>query len=176
MHKSELRQHVRMMKRQFTAAQLRELSKPIVRRLLVHPRLKSAQTILMYCSLDDEVDTHGVLDQLVVAGKTVLLPVVVSETEMELRRYTCPEDLQSGFFNILEPIGEVFTDYAQIDLAVIPGMSFDRRGNRLGRGKGYYDRLLPLLTNAYKLGICFDFQRLPGIPTEATDVVMDELV
>ena len=95
---------------------------------------------------------------------------------MELRHYRGPQDLQGGFFNIMEPVGEVFSNYERVDVAVVPGMAFDSRNNRLGRGRGYYDRLLPLLTNAYKIGICFDFQRLPGIPSEATDQPMDEVI
>ena len=64
---------------------------------------------------------------------------------------------------------------ASIDLAIIPGVSFDRKGNRLGRGKGYYDRLLNKL-NVYKIGICFQFQLTePGLPTEDSDIPMDEV-
>ena len=95
---------------------------------------------------------------------------------MELRRYSGPQDLITGFFNISEPTGELFTQYADIDVAVVPGMAFDSRNNRLGRGRGYYDRMLPKLPQAYKIGICFDFQLLPGIPTDANDVAMDEIL
>ena len=74
----------------------------------------------------------------------------------------------------MEPTGRSFTDYASIDLAVIPGMAFDTSGNRLGRGKGYYDRFLSLLPPyIYKIGVCFDFQKFNEIPSEATDVTMD---
>lgn len=176
MKKSDLRTLVRMQKRQFTEQQLRELSAPIIQRLLALPAVHQAKTILMYYSLPDEVDTHRALDLLIGAGKNVLLPVVVSETRMELHRYTGPQDLQGGFFDIMEPIGERFTDYGQIDVAVVPGMAFDTRGNRLGRGKGYYDRFLSQLPHTYKIGICFPFQKLPGIPTDDNDVKMDEVI
>lgn len=176
MHKNELRQHIHLLKKQFSTAELTELSKPIISRLMVHPSIKRAKTVLLYYSLPDEVCTHDAVNLLLEQGKTVLLPVVVSDTDMELRVYTGPADLSEGFFGIKEPIGQLFTDYELIDVAVIPGMGFDSRGNRLGRGKGYYDRLLPRLTNAFKLGMCFAFQRMPGIPTEPTDVVMDEII
>jgi len=55
-------------------------------------------------------------------------------------------------------------------------MGFDGRMNRLGRGRGYYDRMLPKLTRAYKIGLCFDFQKMPGIPTEENDVKVDEVL
>lgn len=165
-----------MQKQQFSRQQLTELSRSVIKRLMASPKMKAAKTVLMYYSLDDEVDTHDAVDVILKQGKTVLLPKVISETEMELRRYTGPQDLQDGFFNIMEPSGELFENYAEIDLAVVPGMAFDSRNNRLGRGKGYYDRMLPKLINAYKIGVCFDFQRLPGIPADENDICMDEII
>ena len=55
-------------------------------------------------------------------------------------------------------------------------MSFDLQNNRLGRGKGYYDRFLPLIPQAYKIGVCFDFQRMPGIPAGPHDMKVDEVI
>jgi 5-formyltetrahydrofolate cyclo-ligase len=109
-------------------------------------------------------------------GKRVLLPKVVGE-ELELRIYT-PGSLQPGAYNIMEPTGEVFSvdSYHEIDFAVIPGVAFDRHGARLGRGKGYYDRLLSLMPNAYKIGICFPFQMLGHLPSESHDVPMNEVL
>ena len=63
-----------------------------------------------------------------------------------------------------------------IDLIIVPGVGFDRQGNRLGRGKGYYDRLLPRIPSAYKIGICFPFQLVEEIPAEPFDIRMDEIV
>ena len=95
---------------------------------------------------------------------------------MELRRYTGPSDLAQGAYKIMEPTGEVFDNYTDIDLAVIPGVAFDKDGNRMGRGKGYYDRLLPKLGNTYKIGICLPFQLVEKIPTDEHDVRMDEVL
>jgi len=88
------------------------------------------------------------------------------------------DKLEKGAFGIQESTGTVFTDFASIDLAVIPGVAFDAAGNRLGRGQGFYDRLLTRLQqyNIYKIGICFDFQRVGNVPTEAHDVRMDEIL
>lgn len=110
------------------------------------------------------------------AGKTILLPRVTSETDMELRLYTGPDDLSRGAFGIMEPCGALFIDYSRIDLAVVPGMAFDCHGHRLGRGRGYYDRFLPLLPRAYKIGICFPFQLVDTVPTDPMDVIMDEII
>lgn len=130
--------------------------------------------MLLYHSLPDEVDTHDFIRRW--AGrKRILLPVVCGD-DLELRPYTGDGHLAEGAFHIEEPAGEAFADYAQIDLAVIPGVAFDRLGNRLGRGKGYYDRLLPRLKDAYKIGLCFPCQRVDRLPAEAHDVPMDEIV
>ena len=84
--------------------------------------------------------------------------------------------MQTDSYGILEPVGEPFTNYHDIDVAIIPGMAFDLAGNRMGRGKGFYDRLLPKLADARKIGICFSFQLLEHIPTEAHDCPMDIIV
>lgn len=173
MEKRELRRIIRERKRQFSDAQLRDMSKEIIGRLMAMPEVKESTTVLMYYSLSDEVDTHEAIDSLVAEGKTVLLPAVTSGTEMELRRYSGTGDLRVGAFNIKEPVGQLFTDYNEIEVAVVPGMSFDDNGNRLGRGKGYYDRFLPKIPKAYKIGICFPFQKFPAIPFDKNDVRMD---
>lgn len=176
MNKSELRKIIRAKKRLFDKKALAEQSLVRIQELLQHPRVQSAQTILMFHSLPDEVDTHEVINLLAAQGKTVLLPIVTGKTDMMLRRYANPDDLHIGPFNIMEPIGEPFNDYDQIELAVIPGMAFDEEGHRLGRGRGYYDRFLPLLPHAYKLGLCFDFQKVEHVPTDANDITMDEVL
>ena len=174
--KKSLRKEVRSRKRQFSTEELIEESRPLIQRVLSHPRLQCAKTILLYNSLPDEVYTHDLIKQLHDAGKTILLPVVISDTEMELRLYSSSTSFETSSYGILEPTGEAFTDFSLIEFALIPGMAFDEERNRLGRGKGYYDRFLPLLTNAYKVGICFPFQFLPNIPTEETDIKVDECI
>ncbi len=174
--KKALRKEVRSRKRQFSTEELIEESRPLIQRVLSHPCLQRAKTILLYNSLPDEVYTHDLIKQLHDAGKTILLPVVISDTEMELRLYRNPNFFETSSYGILEPIGEAFTDFSSIEFALIPGMAFDGERNRLGRGKGYYDRFLPLLTNAYKVGICFLFQFPPNIPREETDIRVDECI
>ena len=176
MLKKELRQEIRARKRQFSEVQLRELSLSVLLRMLENRHVKEADTILMYYSLPDEVFTHEVINTLAEEGKTVLLPVVLNGEDMELRIYRGTEDLKTGNFGIMEPVGKPFLCYSEIDVAIIPGMSFDNDGNRLGRGKGYYDRLLAKIPQTYKIGMCFDFQKVEEVPTEETDIRMDEVL
>jgi len=178
MDKSELRKEIRHRKRQFTQAQLGELSLSAISLLHNHPKVKAAHTLLLYHSLPDEVNTHEWLDELVAAGKQVLLPVVIDGENMILREYTGKHDLAEGSFHILEPIGKLFPEsrYQEIEVAIIPGMSFDKEGHRLGRGKGYYDRFLSKSATLYKIGVCFGFQKESTIPSESHDIVMDEVI
>ena len=189
-----LRAKMREAKKQHEA-QLEKMSKDIVERLhsslftspsdlrpstfdlCLSPSLNRGEsTILAYWPLPDEVDIRPLLDQLLKDGKTVVLPKVIDNETMELRRYTSRADLQEGAFHILEPIGEQFTDYEKIDVALVPGIAFDAAGHRLGRGKGYYDRFLAAHPHLYKIGVCFPFQRVPEVPVDEHDVCMDLIV
>lgn len=174
--KRELRRLIRAAKRQFTEEQLADMSRPIIDRLLAIPEMTEARIILMYYSLPGEVNTRDAIDRLKALGKTVLLPRVTDGENMEIRVYEGRNDLAVGSYGIMEPVGKPFTEYDRIDVVVVPGMSFDRNNNRLGRGKGYYDRFLPKATRAYKIGVCFDFQKQEAIPATALDIRMDCVV
>ena len=174
MRKEELRRQVRQAKRQFSQQQLAELSLPIVGRL--RPLLADAATVLLYYPLPDEVDVRPLISELAAKGRTVLLPCVTGPETMELRRYSLETDLCPGALNIMEPTSDVFADYAAIDVAVIPAMAYDSEGHRLGRGRGYYDRFLETVPHIYKIGVCFDFQKVACVPVESTDVSVDCVV
>lgn len=201
MDKQELRKEIRNRKRQFTQDQLGELSLSAISKLRKHPKVMAAHTLLLYYSLPDEVNTHEWIDELVTERKRVLLPVVVNDKDMVIREYTGKHDLTEGSFHIMEPIGKLFPEekYPEIEVAIIPGMSFDDTGHRLGRGKGYYDRFLAKLrgtevdksgtevdksdtedknlgTEVYKIGVCFGFQKLQEIPFESHDILMNEVI
>lgn len=177
MTKRELRQQIRQQKGHFGKDTLREMSLPIVRRLLDLPAVRQAQVVMAYASLPDEVQTDTLLSALLASGKTVLLPKVVNGEEMEVRQYTGAADLAEGAFHIMEPVGSRFTALERIAVVIIPGMAFDADGHRLGRGRGYYDRFLQQLPpTTQKVGVCFPFQRMDCVPSEPHDVVMDTLV
>lgn len=174
--KQELRKIIRTEKRHFSQHQLAEMSLSVISRLMAHPRMKTAQTVMMYWSLPDEVDTHAAVDRLIAEGKRIILPVVIGEGLMELRRYTGRKDLKQGAYGIMEPSGELFTNLSAIDLIVVPGMAFDTHGHRLGRGKGYYDRFLEQVPHTFKIGICFDFQKKDLVPYSEHDIPVDQVL
>lgn len=174
--KKELRQEIRLQKRSRSLFQLASESAAITRRLLAHPKVKCAQCIMLYHALPDEVDTHDLIESLKAQGKTIVLPKVTGEETMELRLYQGESDLKEGSFHIMEPSGPQFDDIQSIDVVLVPGMSFDSENNRLGRGKGYYDRFLKQLPHIYKIGICYEFQKRQHIPVSENDVKMDEII
>jgi 5-formyltetrahydrofolate cyclo-ligase len=170
MTKQELRQHIRTLKKQYlTGAQ-----SPC--EVLLLEKLQPYKVIMLYSALPDEVPTQTLMAELVAQGKTVLLPRVINEKDMELRCYTRPQDLHKGAYGILEPTGERYTDYEAIDVAIVPGMAFDAEGHRLGRGKGYYDRFLSRVPYLYKIGLCFSWQIVDRVPCDEHDMVMDEVI
>lgn len=171
--KKELRKQIAQQKTRYCDSTLKALSAHILRSLESHPAFQRAQTLLLYHSLKDEVQTHAFIERWS-RKKRIVLPVVMGD-ELELRCYTSPADLSIGTYGIAEPIGEPFTDYATIDLVVVPGVAFDAVGHRLGRGKGYYDKLLPLIP-AMKIGICFPFQFITEVPVEPFDICMDAII
>lgn len=172
--KKELRKRMALLKtRHGLTTTHQSQSAEILAALEAHPAFRAAHIVLLYYSLKDEVDTHEFVRKWS-REKRILLPVVVGD-DLELRVYTGPEDLATGSYGIEEPTGELFTDYAAIDFVAVPGVAFDNAGNRLGRGKGYYDRLLPRLT-AFKAGICFPFQLVEEVPAEPFDIRMDTII
>lgn len=131
-----------------------------------------ADRILMYHSLPDELHTHSFLSKW--GGRKHFYLPRVNGVDLEILPYD-ESRLELGSFHIEEPSGQDLTDPSEIELIVVPAVAYDRRGNRLGRGKGFYDRLLKT-TRATKIGIGYDFQLFDEIPVEPHDVGMDVVI
>ena len=174
--KEHLRQYIRNIQKQYTQEELAQLSNSILTHLETEPHFQNGKTILLYYSLPNEVQTDAFIEKWA-KFKQILLPKVTGD-ELTIYPYQGKECLQCGAFGIMEPQGVPFESYDKIDAAVIPGMAFDVKGNRLGRGKAYYDRFLKKLANCptYFIGVAFPFQILKEIPTESTDIKMDAVI
>lgn len=177
MTKRELRQQIRTQKRRLSAVEMEVMSEDICSKVLALASWQEAGTLLLYYPLPDEVDVRMLIKDAFESGKRVLLPVVKGD-ELELHLYEGEASLKEGAFGIMEPTGPLFAPkhYDEIELAFIPGMAFDSAGHRLGRGKGYYDRLLPNLKAAKLMGICFPFQFLDEVPAEAHDISVCKVI
>ncbi len=172
MTKQELRKQIRLLKKQYSTEQLLEKSQAICAHLEECPEFQMAGTVMLYSALPDEVQTQALLEKWC-RTKRIILPTVVGDdiVPVELTEDTA---FVVGDFNILEPQNEPYT--GSFDLMVVPGMAFDHDGNRLGRGRGYYDRFLSKHLSVPRIGICFDFQRVPSVPVEPTDIRMNRVI
>lgn len=134
---------------------------------------KSANTVLIYHALPDEVQTSEFLERWY-GRKRILLPLVVGN-DLVLKEFS-PDKIVPGYKGIPEPSLEARTvDPIEVELAVIPGVAFDKDCYRLGRGKGFYDRLIPHL-DAPLVGLAFDFQIVDRVPVEIFDRKLDMVV
>lgn len=175
MEKKELRKIVRELKNQYSLDQKKAMSMPIMKAVEQLEAFSTASTILLYWSMDDEVYTHDFVRKWY-EKKCLLLPCVDGD-DLLLRQYTGPESMHPGpQFGIPEPVGPVFEQLDTVDMIVVPGVAFDHSGNRMGRGRGFYDRLLKSTPSAMKVGVAFEFQMFDEIPVETFDVKMDRVV
>lgn len=185
--RARIKSHLRSLRQEDKTNRLQQASQALAAHLECHPRFIEARRVLLFCSLPDEPDTLPLLErwgektQLGRASKQLYLPVVVGD-DLEVRAYYGTASLRRGAFNILEPTGELFDEahdpMTEHDLIVVPGVAFTADGYRLGRGRGYYDRLLsrPAFAHAYTLGYAFPFQIVESLPVEPHDVKLCEVL
>lgn len=175
MEKAEVRKMIRELKRAVPLEEKLRRSAGIMRKVEALPEFQQARVVLLYWSIADEVQTHAFVGKWY-KDKVLLLPCVDGD-DLRLRQYTGPECMVAGEqFGIGEPTGEEYKDLDKVELIIVPGVAFDRQCNRMGRGRGFYDRLLKSTPNALKVGVAFDFQMLDTIPTEPFDVKMDHVI
>ncbi len=169
--KKALRKAIKEKKSEVSFEQKRIRSIEILNKLENHPSFKTSKNILAYWSMPDEVNTHTFVEKWN-KEKNIYLPVVVG-SELEFKLFTGIHNMKAdALYGILEPQSEPLLDYSTIDLAIIPGVAFDNKNNRMGRGKAFYDKILAKI-NTTKIGICFEFQFVKHLPTEITDIPMD---
>lgn len=175
MDKQELRKKIRAAKKAVPFCEKCDRSHPIMQQVEQLAQFQKANTILLYWSMDDEVHTHDFVNRWY-QQKTILLPCV-DGNDLRLRQYTGPECLISGEqFGIGEPSGPEYTALDNIEMIIVPGVAFDSFNHRMGRGRGFYDRLLKSTPKAFKVGVAFDFQMVELVPTESFDVPMDAVI
>lgn len=172
--KKELRKQIKELKQRVSIEDKKKKSHIIFNRIEQLLEFKTSKTVMVYWSMDDEVQTHDFILKWR-KDKIIILPVVKGD-ELELRIFKGIDNMAIGqSFGISEPIGEKYDKPEDIDLIIVPGIAFDKNNNRLGRGKAYYDKLLEK-TKAHKIGVCFDFQLVDYVPTDEHDVKMDLVI
>jgi 5-formyltetrahydrofolate cyclo-ligase len=169
MEKKEIRKKINTMRRMLSEDEKLAAAQEVFSKLENSAAFMLADNILMYHSLPDELFTHAFLEKWS-SSKHFFLPRV-NGLNLDILPYD-KSRLELGSFYIEEPLGDDVVDPSCLELIVVPAVAFDHNGNRLGRGKGFYDRLLSS-TNATKIGVGYDFQLIDDIPVEPHDVPMD---
>jgi 5-formyltetrahydrofolate cyclo-ligase len=173
--KKQLRKTIAQLKESYSAETVSQLSEKIGQRLEQNPLFRQAKGVALYHALPGEVQTALLIEKWC-TKKKIFLPVVDGDC-LHLYLYTGKEALKKGAFGIWEPDTSSLqtADAEDIDLIIVPGIAFDRQLNRMGRGKGYYDRLLAS-SPAPCIGICFHFQLVKQVPADAHDRKMTQII
>lgn len=172
MEKSDIRRKIKAMRQMLSDAEKIAAASEVFDRLEQTAAFIMAEKVLLYHSLPDELSTHAFLKKWH-DRKRFFLPRV-NGVNLDILPYD-ESRLELGSFHIEEPTGSETVSPDEIDLIVVPAVAYDRRGNRLGRGKGFYDRLLAE-ARATKIGVGYEFQLLDQLPAEPHDVPMDYVI
>ncbi len=159
-----------------------EISRAIVARFMDLPEYTAARTVMFYVDVRSEVRTRNDLANALQTGKRIVVPYCV-DGELELFHLESMDELSLGMYRILEPRTELRSmpekriNVEELDLIMVPGVAFDRRGGRTGHGKGYYDKLLEHARfDTPLVALAFECQIFPEIPMQSHDIYMDKVV
>lgn len=175
--KKAMRKHFREMREKMTAQYKRTLDVEIASRLLCSMEYMTAETLLIYAAKSTEIETRDIICAALALGKRVAVPKCCEEGVMRFYVINSLDDLQEGFKGIYEPDPQMCAELRDYDksLCVVPALSYDPRGQRLGFGGGYYDRFL-CDYKGITAGLCYQSFIKWDIPTEPHDVPVDILV
>ena len=173
--KSELRRAIRAYIRSLSVEERAEAARQIAAEIECDERFRAARTVAAFMPLGDEPPLREAVERWA-QTKRVVVPKVEGD-QMSFYDFRA-EQMSSGAFGIDEPQCSELCTPEQIEVMVVPAVGFTRRGARMGRGRGYYDRYLgaPEATHIYKIGTCFACQLVDELPTEPHDVAMDRVV
>ena len=173
--KKEIRREVRRRIAEIDAPSRALAAERIFSQIETLKPFREARCIALFAAMKDEVPTDFALRRWRDMGKRIVVPRVEGDV-MRFYDYA-PERMQTGAFGIEEPMGDEECSCTDIDLMIVPACAFTRRGERLGRGGGFYDKYMSLNGfRAYKVGIAFSCQIFDAIPTDAHDIIVDEVV
>lgn len=177
MQKAEIRNTMRLRRKTLDFADRQKCQAEAMKNLLSLPELQRASCVYPFVSCRTEIDTIEIIRYLLAEGKKkVGVPRVTGE-QMEFVEIHSLDDLRPGAMNILEPVEDDIMEAGE-GFMLMPGLAFDRLGNRVGYGAGYYDRYLAQYDTGhlYKVGYAFDFQVMDAATAEEHDRKVDCIV
>ena len=176
MNKAQLRKSFVTKRLSLDQTEILKKSQKISKLVLELPQVKNARKLAIYLPVKNEVETQRIIDELITNGNRVYLPKYFSPwKKYDFVKFSGWTNLEKGPFGILQPKSVEVASSLQIDVAIIPGIAFDKNGVRLGYGKGVFDQLLSGLP-AFKIGLAYDFQIAKKLPGEKHDLRMDIIV
>ena len=175
MNKKELRAQIREQKRAMTEEEIVSRSRELGKLFAASQAYRQAKTIYGYLPYNQEVRTVPMLEQALQDGKQVAVPKVYGD-EMKFILLTDLTRVEKGYAGIPEPIDDGPIANDPTALVLMPGMVFDPQGHRIGYGGGFYDKFLASEPEHPTLALCYDFQVLPHLETEAFDIPVDTVL
>lgn len=177
--KKQIRNEIIARRNKMDMDELLSKSYDIMERCVSHFLFAQAKKILIFINFESEVNTKGIIEYAFLLQKEVYCPVIIGDT-MEFMRIYALDDVKPGYHNILEPTPSEQNKWmpSQQDdtLVIVPGVAFDLLGNRIGYGKGFYDRFFQKEQNLAKMALCFECQILESLPVESTDCNVDFII
>lgn len=164
-----IREAIAKLKQSLPEETIADLSRKIGRRLEETDLFQEAGCVAFYYAMGNEVRTSELIEAWCTIKKIVL--PVVDGVDIHFHPYTGKDNLKTGAFGIAAPVSDEIIPPEAIDLFIVPGIAFDYACNRLGRGRGYYDRYLSGIDKP-AIGLCFDFQLVDSLPSEKHDKKM----
>ncbi len=175
MDKTELRRSIRQRKRAMTEEEIVAKSQALAELFYQSQAYKTAKTIYGYLPYNQEVRTVPMLERALADGKKVAVPKCYGD-EMRFLYMDDLSKVEKGYAGIPEPIADAPVAHDETALVLMPGLAFDPAGNRMGYGGGFYDKFLAAEPNHPTLALCYDFQMLGHLETEAHDIPVDTVL
>lgn len=175
MDKTLLRQTIRQRKRAMTEEEIARRSAALAALFAQSDAYRQAKTIYGYLPYNQEVRTVPMLQQALRDGKRVAVPKVYGD-EMKFIYLDDLTQVEKGYAGIPEPVADGPVAQDETALVLMPGLAFDPQGHRLGYGGGFYDKFLAAEPNHPTLALCYEFQMLPSLETEAHDIPVDTVL
>lgn len=174
MEKKEIRKQYKILRNKMSEMEVKEKSDRICQNIISSNLFQQAERILAYAPLGNEVDIRPVIEEGWRQQKRIVFPKVFGDT-MRYFEISSFSQLKEGTFHVMEPVETNLVDWEEA-LVFVPGVAFDRQGNRMGYGKGYYDRFFEGKTDCVKVGVAYELQVADQLPTEENDLPVEYLV
>lgn len=175
--KKLLREHARALRAAITPEAARQAASAAAKQLIDRSELSKIRSIALYSAIRDELSTHPLATELMRRGLKLAFPRVIAGQNLQFHWVAGLDELSDGTWGIAEPSAAApVAEPGSLDAILVPALAFDRKGNRLGWGRGHYDSALAAHADAIRVGYAFDCQLVNNVPARDADAPMDLIV